>query len=309
MGDGQVDKKKKSWHESVPLPTARFEEHVGVDDATADGRISAVEKAVIEAGNLSKSGRVYWTVRPLEAIMTSSAIGPAVPVNEPVPESGSSELRAPVAYLGYTPPARSAPPPPLPPPTVRRCGNCGKGGHDTRNCAQPKFHERDTPVDPFCNRVWSEGHWLAHGRTGHQVPGGCPELVSLTVAQDIDQLFRVFVLERRRRPALRVKGKELCFVAITLRYSDSREGGRMSRAMEGMWPYTKNDAVRHFKALKQFFLRGMLAMPAGELESRPFEEIREAYDEGRLHPQILSTVPTEETRLGDVSSIAAFPNV
>lgn len=56
-------------------------------------------------------------------------------------------------------------------------------------------------------------------------------MASLIAAQDADLLFRVFVLERRRKPALHVKSVDFCFVGITIWYSREREHrGRCRRS-------------------------------------------------------------------------------
>lgn len=255
--------------------------------------------ATNRAAALSPSNTILWSVAPLEAMVPPSYLRSALGLNS------ESRRRLVIAVRDYD---STHPRAPVSQEAIRRCGNCRKESHETRECAVPHPKEGETPIDPFCSKVSTDNHWLAH--RGNNVPGGCPQLASLIAAKDADELFRVFVLERRCKPALRIKSVGFFFVGITIWYSREREQGKMPAAMEGLWPCTKNDAVLRRRQLSDVYEQGIHQMPAGGLEAMTFEEARDAYESGRLPPQTCDTLASKEAKRGrKLSSISPLPNV
>lgn len=232
--------------------------------------------------SLSRTNSLTWMVTPTEVLMPMAS--PIRPLWGP-DRITKAAFQNPRDNVGFVPPPRA----PDQQPRVPFCNHCRTQGHETKECAQVTS-EGDTAVDPFCNRVSSTRHHLAFNATAL---GACAQLAALIAGEDLAQLFQVFVIDRRRKPPLRVRDRELCFVSLTLRYSERFENGQMPPTMEGMWPYTKNDADQHERRLRDFFGegQGLTGMPAGELESVAFAEIREAYEGGRLPPQFKATRP------------------
>lgn len=62
----------------------------------------------------------------------------------------------------------------------------------------------------------------------------------------------------------------------------------MPKELEGIWPYTKADAIEHKTKLRRFYEIGMENMPAGKLEGLSMAEIRARYESGRIRPSFAS---------------------
>ncbi|KAK7722858.1 hypothetical protein SLS63_009132 [Diaporthe eres] len=114
----------------------------------------------------------------------------------------------------------------------------------------------------------------------------CPKLAGHWERGELGLLFEKFVVERRRMAPLRVYTKDFCFIKLAIGYSNEFCGGEMPEKLEGIWPYTRADAIRHRNQLREFYEIGMENMPAGELENLTMADIRARYDtRGGIPPQ------------------------
>lgn len=117
----------------------------------------------------------------------------------------------------------------------------------------------------------------------------CPTLISFErdeTVQSAARLFNTLVVNRRRMPPFRVFKEKYCFIQIAILASHEHCEGQMPRALEGVWPYTKQDALRHRNSLRDFDKLGWQGMPKGELEGMDWEEIKREYRAGRIPKQI-----------------------
>lgn len=183
-------------------------------------------------------------------------------------------------------------PPPL------SCDICHQDGtHSTGRCAMVTSEKHgDTNTDPFCDFSSSRAH-DRHGNPTHGLqrsrdvgaPGvhiACARLAAKWEQGSLSVFFQMFVIERRRMAPLLVYTKDLCFIRFAILYSDAFCQGEMPQALEGMWPYTKADAIKYKDQLRRFYEIGMESMPAGELEGLTMAEIRARYDRrGGIPPQ------------------------
>lgn len=187
---------------------------------------------------------------------------------------------------------------PIMTPSPLVCDICRRNGtHSTGRCAMVTSERHgDTNTDPFCNFSCSAAHdrhgQRTHGlqrrqdsrATGVQIV--CTKLAAHWEKRQLELLFQKFVVERRRMAPLLVYTKHFCFIRLAIAYSHAFYGGEMPKELEGIWPYTKGEAIRHKNQLRQFYEIGMENMPAGELEGLSMADIRARYDTtGGIRPQ------------------------
>lgn len=178
------------------------------------------------------------------------------------------------------------------------CDICQQDGtHNTGRCAWvTSGRHGDTNADPFCDCSCYKAHdrygEATHGLQSSQNSGGlgvqivCAKLAAHWEQGRMDVMFKKFVVERRRMAPLLVYTKDFCFIRLAFAYSDACCGGEMPEALEGIWPYTKADAIRYKNDLRQFYKIGMKNMPVGELEGLSMANIRARYDmRGGIPPQ------------------------
>ncbi|KAG8166097.1 hypothetical protein KVR01_004649 [Diaporthe batatas] len=168
------------------------------------------------------------------------------------------------------------------------------GSHTTGRCGRvTSMAHGDTTTDPFCNISASRSRngpdQSLHALQGPQkgkLNIACPNLRSCWESYNLKHAWRKLVVERRRMPPLAVYTEHFCFVAMTLEVSRVYFNGEMPPEMEGIWPYTKADAVKFEKECDKFWETGMENMPRGELEGLTMAEVRQAYENGRIMPQV-----------------------
>lgn len=179
------------------------------------------------------------------------------------------------------------------------CEACEATSHETKDCPIPSY-DGDTVVDPFCNlsiKAQEKGDTTHHSLDGKRATHPqhketllyCPTLISFERAEGtfaVVKLFNTLVVNRRRMPPIRVFKDQYCFIQIAIFASDYYCGGEMPRALEGVWPYTKQDALKHRFSFKSFDKLGWRGMPKGELEGMDWEEIKREYRAGRIPKQI-----------------------
>lgn len=183
-----------------------------------------------------------------------------------------------------------------PPPLV--CDICQhEGTHSTGRCAMITSDKHgDTNTDPFCDCSSSRAHdrygKRTHGLQRSQDSGAprvqivCAKLAAHWEQRQLGLLFQKFVVERRRMGPLLVYTKDFCFIRLAIAYSYAFCREEMPEELEGIWPYTKADAIRHRNQLRRFYEIGMENMPTGELEGLSMAEIRARYDRrGGIPPQ------------------------
>ncbi|ROV91074.1 hypothetical protein VMCG_09611 [Cytospora schulzeri] len=185
-----------------------------------------------------------------------------------------------------------------------RCEACEATSHQTKNCPIPS-NFGDTIIDPFCNlsiKAQAKGnkdhHSLDGKRATHPRYKGvllyCPMLIAFErreVANYLVRLFGTLVEGRRRMPPIRVFKEEYCFIKIAIDVSDAYCKGEMPRALGGVWPYTKQDALKYRHMLTEFDMRRWEAMPKGELEGMDWQVIKREYEAGRIPKQIHVSKP------------------
>jgi hypothetical protein len=175
------------------------------------------------------------------------------------------------------------------------CDICHRvGSHSTGRCAVvTSLTHGDTTTDPFCDQ--SSGITRSRpGQQPHALQGpqkgkfriACPVLDRHFQNYEVWIVWHTLVVERRRMPPLAVQTQDFCFVDLTIRWSQSMNGGKLPPEMDGIWPYTKADAVKYEKECNRFWEIGMENMPPGELKGLTMDEIRQAYRDGRLMSQI-----------------------
>lgn len=182
-------------------------------------------------------------------------------------------------------------------PPLLFCDVCNHDGtHSTGRCAMVTSEKHgDTNTDPFCDCSCSRAQ-DRHGNPTHCLQRSqdfgaprmqivCAKLAALWEQGHQRDLFEKFVVERRRMAPLLVYTKHLCFVRLAIAYAEYFCDGEVPKALEGMWPYTKADAIKHKTKLRRFYEIGMENMPAGELEGLSIAEIRARYESGRIPPQ------------------------
>lgn len=84
---------------------------------------------------------------------------------------------------------------------------------------------------------------------------------------------------------LLVYSDAFCFVQLALDYASRFCRGRMPEQMQGMWPYTRADAVKYQEELRHFYEYGLENMPKGELEGLEMTVIWQLYKSGAIEPQ------------------------
>lgn len=172
---------------------------------------------------------------------------------------------------------------------------CHKNGsHSTGRCAMvTSLVHGDTNTDPFCG-LSANSNRSRPGQQLHALQGpqkgrfkiACPRLNTLWGDYGLYAVWKKLVVDRRRMPPLAVYTEEFCFVELTIRFAEIRNGNRLPPEMEGIWPYTKADAVKYQKECDRFWEIGMENMPPGELEGLTMGEIRQAYGAGRIVAQV-----------------------
>lgn len=183
-------------------------------------------------------------------------------------------------------------------PSHLTCDVCHHDGtHSTGRCAMVTSDKHgDTNTDPFCDcsssrardRYGEATHGLqrSHGSGPESVRIVCDKLAAHWEQLQLPVLFEKFVVERRRMAPLLVYTEDFCFVRLAIAYSFAFCRGEMPEAMEGIWPYTKADAIRYKDQLRRFYEIGMENMPKGELESLSMAQIRARYNiRGGIPPQ------------------------
>lgn len=175
------------------------------------------------------------------------------------------------------------------------CDNCGKASHKTGACPKVSRGHGDTAVCPLCN-VLPSVHMLDSDRVFSNTPDdnsrliirGCPALAQAWAEGLVQDIFDILVVDRLRKPTLRTRDKKNSIFELVFLVADSEHDGKMPTKMKGMWPYTKEDAVRYARELERFDEIGLENMPKSSLEAMTFAEIREAYNNGQISPQIYS---------------------
>lgn len=184
-----------------------------------------------------------------------------------------------------------------PKPAPLHCDNCGHDGtHSTGRCAiVTAAKEGDCFVDPFCNGTCraskDRNNNIMHALQGKQkhnsrnIHISCPRLATAYQQSQMVLLFTTFVLERRRMAPLLVYTSEFCFIRLTLYYAEWFCNKQMPPDMQGMWPYTRADAVKHQEELRHFYEYGLENMPKSELEGLDLSLIWQWYHDGAIEPQ------------------------
>lgn len=234
----------------------------------------------IPTGTPSHSTATPVAVSPAEEGSHTSIPGGADAVSDTGEGSRDGDLTEPADQLPLT------------------CDVCHRDGtHNTGRCTLVTSEKHgDTNTDPFCNCSCSRAQ-DRHGRRTHglqrsrdsgapRVQIVCAKLVAHWEQRQLELLFRKFVVERRRMAPLLVYTNDFCFIRLGIAYSYAFYGGEMPEELEGIWPYTKGEAIRHKNQLRQFYEIGMENMPAGELENLTMADIRARYDvRGGIPPQ------------------------
>lgn len=176
----------------------------------------------------------------------------------------------------------------------KTCGNCDKVSHKTGECPRAALRHGDTAVCPLCNVIASV-HTLdtdkpfdATLQRRSRKVAGCPKLTNFWSLGYLPQIFNDLVVNRLRKPALRVRDKRNCFLNVVFKWADRAYRGQMPPEMNGMWPYTKEDAVKFADELERFDEIGLDKMPKSSLESMTFAEVRKAYEKGDIRPQVFN---------------------
>lgn len=182
-----------------------------------------------------------------------------------------------------------------------RCEACKATSHGTEGCPIPSRFG-DTTIDPFCGhsvKAITKGDKTRHPLDGNRGSDPmhkdkmsyCPRLIALErqqVTHSLLKIFIVLVVDRRRMPPLRVARERYCFIKVTLDVSELWCDGEMPGRLEGAWPYTMQDALKHRSALDKFDALGWTRMPKGELEDMHWATIRREYEAGRIPKQFLA---------------------
>ncbi|KAG6358199.1 hypothetical protein INS49_014083 [Diaporthe citri] len=114
----------------------------------------------------------------------------------------------------------------------------------------------------------------------------CANLAAYWERGELGVLLQKFVIKRKHMAPLLIYTKAFCFIKLAIAYSNDFCEGEMPEALEGIWPFTKADAIRHKNQLRRFYEIGMKNMPAGELEGLSMADIRARYDtRGGIPPQ------------------------
>lgn len=181
---------------------------------------------------------------------------------------------------------------------ILRCDVCFQNGtHKTGQCALVTSNKGDTNVDPFCDHTCAKAlgrdgqktHSLQSSswRTPDEYYISCPRLLDCWKDSRLDLVFQKLVVERRRMPPILVYTEDFCFVGLAILYSNQRCNGEMPPQLDGVWPYTKADAVKYQDQTFDFHKVGLDGMPKGELEGLAMVNIREWYKQpGGIPPQI-----------------------
>lgn len=179
------------------------------------------------------------------------------------------------------------------------CEACGSPQHMTKDCHNP---ENGTvaicPIHNCSTRDMADPdfHHL-DGLVGFH-HSWCPFVMSYeraVIAKDserirymLPQMFGEFVLNRRRKPFCRIVNLEVCPIHIAIEFSREFCRGRMPSGLEKAWPYTKSDTGRPdiCQKLSHYDELGWEGMPPGELEAKPWDQIKREYAQGIIPPQI-----------------------
>ncbi|KAG8158255.1 hypothetical protein KVR01_012016 [Diaporthe batatas] len=181
-----------------------------------------------------------------------------------------------------------------------RCKACGSHRHSTKNCHVPASGGA-VVICPFHDCSARDGQKPA----GHTLDGlahsnarYCPLVTIYRAAHRMNdrgrlrymlpQMFGELVLGRKRKPCCRVFNAELCPIRIAIEFSRAFCNGQMPSGLQGVWPYTKRDVMRHAirSKLGQYDTLGWEGMPPGELEGKSWEQIKREYALGLIPPQI-----------------------
>lgn len=193
-------------------------------------------------------------------------------------------------------------------PTVN-CKACHSQLHMTKNCHIPSS-DGTVVICPFHNcSVFDKSGRAVHPLDGLmryapadwiQTPLYCEHLMRYEMAIErnnmakvremLPRIFMNLVASRRRKPSCRVVNKEVCFINITIEYSLQFCHGKMPAELEGKWPYTMRDATdpAMIEKLRKYDYPGLDDMPPGELEAKPWEQIKREYAQGIIPLQIHS---------------------
>lgn len=193
-------------------------------------------------------------------------------------------------------------------PTVN-CKACLSQLHMTRECHVPSS-DGTVVICPFHNcTVFDKSGSAVHpldGLTRYapsdwlQTPLYCEHLMRYEMAIErnnmakvremLPRIFMNLVVGRRRKPSCRVVNKEVCFINIAIEYSLQFCHGKMPAELEGKWPYTMRDAAdpAMIEKLRKHDYPGLDGMPPGELEAKPWEQIKREYAQGIIPYQIHS---------------------
>lgn len=192
---------------------------------------------------------------------------------------------------------------------VVKCRACHSQKHKTKECPVPSsdgtvvicpFHDctvLDKSVLP-CHPL--DGLTKYNPGDSVKTPLYCDQLMRYEIAVEsnntarirhmLPEVFKELVLNRRRKPCCRVVNKEVCFINIAIEYSMEFCHGKMPAELQGKWPYTMRDAtdLAMLGKLRKYDYPGLDGMPPGELESKPWEQIKREYAQGIIPPQIHS---------------------
>ncbi|KAL1883227.1 hypothetical protein Daus18300_000285 [Diaporthe australafricana] len=171
-------------------------------------------------------------------------------------------------------------------------GDC-PGGYDIRH--------GDVPICPPCHST------SAHQLRGHtfdtikEAEGnkdwGCRDVREAVArlrgfgedAESRDFLTQHLLVDRKGKAPIRAYRQENCFVAFGLELSQRWCGGEMPAAIGSVWPLTKEDAVRHRAALKNWHNLAPEDRPQSSLDSLEIGEIRRQYQAGLIPPQVFDS--------------------
>ncbi|KAG8166166.1 hypothetical protein KVR01_004718 [Diaporthe batatas] len=171
----------------------------------------------------------------------------------------------------------------------RECEACGGKKHKTGVCHKASSRDHRTVICPFHG---VSAHGRGHNLDGVDPKGGnayCSILIgwelkpvdkgSLEANRRLRLLFTKLVVERRRKPMVRVVKPMYCPIRIAIDYSDACCNGEMPPELEGAWPYTRKDLqdkglVEKLNSMSKFNWR---KMQPGELEGMSWDTIKQEY--------------------------------
>lgn len=268
---------------------------------TADGIKTLMEVSRI-VGEESDSHEIIWTARPLrnsDAEDECSVTDPGGIIRPGSPAVQNSRMEEhPNDDDNFVQRPAST--------DRARCSACDSPHHATEKCHIPS-KDGTTVICPYHGvSVKAPKGIPSHHLDGHHrhPPNDqrrllyCTNMVDLEEALIYDRhgvyrhrlrkAFDKFLVERIRKPFCRVFKNGNCPISIAIDYSNTFCNGQMPEQLKKGWPYTKRDATdpdisARLKACREHDWQDM---PKGELEKMSWEDIKEAYGNGRIERQI-----------------------